>query len=140
MRASRGARRRRLSACWPCWAVVIVALSISACGANTASEDRTTSSPIGVNLGSGAEFVFEEGDDGMYEVSALVLQNADQGPMICTSEVADSAPPICGDVELSNWDWDKVEGEDRSGRGIWGTFHFFGRMENGSFTVDWPDS
>jgi hypothetical protein len=89
----------------------------------------------GPNLGEDAGFIYEERSDGTYEVLATVLESETQSPMICTGVSTSSLPPLCGDVELANWDWERVTEEQEEGGSTWGTFHFLGELAGGRFTV-----
>jgi hypothetical protein len=70
----------------------------------------------------------------LYEADAMVLE-ADEGPMLCLGGVLLSLPPQCGDLPITNWDWDAVEGEESESGATWGTFHVVGTFDRETFTV-----
>jgi hypothetical protein len=71
---------------------------------------------------------------GLYEADAIVLE-ADDGPMLCIGPMLLMLPPRCGDVPVSNWDWDAVEGEESSNGTTWGSYHVVGTIDGEAFTV-----
>ena len=73
-----------------------------------------------------------------YEVSATVLESPEHGPAICVGVMLTSLPPQCGDVPIANWDWAKVDGEERVGGTIWGEYHVIGTFDGTVFTLTDP--
>lgn len=55
--------------------------------------------------------------------------------MLCLGGVLTSLPPQCGDVPITNWDWDHVEGWQRLNGVTWGDYHVVGTYDGTSFTV-----
>jgi hypothetical protein len=55
--------------------------------------------------------------------------------MLCLGGGLDSLPPQCGDVPISNWDWDQVDGEERLSGVTWGEYHVVGTYDGSTFTV-----
>ena len=96
-------------------------------GASTLAERTTTAAPAQ--------------DAPLYEVNTTVLEQTEEmaggahGPALCLGGVAASYPPQCGDVPISNWDWDAVEGEESSSGTTWGVFHVVGAFDGTTFTV-----
>jgi hypothetical protein len=118
--------------------LALVALIVPGCGSQAQSVDTTSTTQfveVGTNRGEDAEFILEEKGNGVWEVQALVLENQDHGPQICTADIADSMPPLCGDIELTNWSWDAVTDEASIEETRWGTFHFVGEYEGEKFVV-----
>jgi hypothetical protein len=76
------------------------------------------------------------GGEQRYEATAIVLENEDHGPMLCLGGVALSLPPQCGDVPVSNWDWDEVPGERNLRGTTWGDYQVTGTYDGESFTVE----
>lgn len=70
-----------------------------------------------------------------YEASGTVLQGRDGKPMLCLGAVALSLPPQCGDVPITNWDWDRVEDEEHMSGVTWGDYHVVGTYDGASFAV-----
>ena len=70
----------------------------------------------------------------LYEANAMVFE-AEDGPMLCLGAVLLMLPPQCGDLPITTWDWDAVEGEVSESGATWGSFHVVGRLEGDAFTV-----
>lgn len=75
------------------------------------------------------------GGSSEHEADTTVLESPDHGPMLCLGGIADSYPPQCGDVPISNWDWGSVEGEESVSGTTWGSFHVVGTYNGTSFTL-----
>jgi hypothetical protein len=71
----------------------------------------------------------------LYEANAMVLEAGDAGPMLCLGAVAESYPPQCGDIPLTGWDWDAVEGEERAAGTVWGSYRVVGEYDGETFAV-----
>jgi hypothetical protein len=71
----------------------------------------------------------------LYEASVTVLDDGEQGPMLCLGAILESLPPQCGDVPIANWDWDAVEDEHSQGGTTWGDYHVVGTYDGQTFTV-----
>ena len=99
-----------------------LAALLTACGTapSAAPPDRPTEEPTGRQL---------------YEVTTVVLEDRSHGPMLCPGGMATSDPPQCGNVPVTNWDWDAVEGEQRKRGTIWGSYRLVGTYDGESFTV-----
>lgn len=70
-----------------------------------------------------------------YEANGLVLQRKGGQAMLCLGAIALSDPPQCGDVPITNWDWDRVEGWERRVGVTWGSYHIVGTYDGKAFTV-----
>jgi hypothetical protein len=102
-------------------AMLVFALSLTACGSDRTGEPQRTVS---------------RGDRGaLYEVDAMVLENRTHGPMLCLGGVLLSLPPQCGDVPILGWDWQTVEGEESARDTTWGLYHLVGRYDGKTFAV-----
>ena len=55
--------------------------------------------------------------------------------MLCLGTILLSLPPQCGDVRIANWDWERVDGEERLAGTIWGRYHVTGTFDGKSFGV-----
>lgn len=66
----------------------------------------------------------------------MVLESPEHGPMLCLGAIAESLPPQCGDVPITNWSWDAVEGERRRAGTTWGMYAVVGTFDGTSFTVE----
>ncbi|MGH2723317.1 MAG: hypothetical protein ACRDI0_03455 [Actinomycetota bacterium] len=71
----------------------------------------------------------------LYELTTTVLEDETHGPMLCPGGQTSSLPPQCGNVPITNWDWDEVDGEERMSGTIWGAFHVVGTFDGQAFTV-----
>src|SRR5919109_1877967 len=65
----------------------------------------------------------------------MLGEGAPHEPMLCLGAVLESLPPQCGDVPITNWNWDDVAGEERRSDTVWGSYHVVGTLDDGSFTV-----
>jgi hypothetical protein len=70
-----------------------------------------------------------------YQATATVLQSREHGPELCLGAVADSFPPQCGGVPITNWRWDQVEGDQTANGTTWETYQVVGTYDGVSFTV-----
>ena len=70
-----------------------------------------------------------------YQATSTVLQSRDHGPELCLGWVADSFPPLCGGLPITNWRWDQVEGEQAANGTTWGTYRLAGTYDGARFTV-----
>jgi hypothetical protein len=70
-----------------------------------------------------------------YEANAMVLQGKDGPAKLCLGGILTSLPPQCGDVPITNWDWDSVEGEERLSGSTWGDYRVEGTYDGAAFTV-----
>jgi hypothetical protein len=70
-----------------------------------------------------------------YETDGTVLESPDHGPELCLGGVAESFPPQCTGVPISNWDWTAVAGEESASGTTWGEFHLVGTYDGSSFTA-----
>jgi hypothetical protein len=70
-----------------------------------------------------------------YAASATVLESKTHGPELCLGIILDSLPPQCRGLPLTNWRWDRVDGEEAAAGTIWGSYHVVGTYDGASFTV-----
>jgi hypothetical protein len=105
--------------------IVLVAslLMGTACGGIERSDDGSRSRGV-------------TGGEKRYEATGIVLENEDHGPMLCLGMTLDSLPPQCGDVPITGWDWDGVQGERNLRGTTWGNYHLTGTYDGESFTVE----
>lgn len=69
------------------------------------------------------------------QADTVVLQAKDGPPMLCLGGILTSLPPQCGDVPVTNWDWDAVDGEERMSGVRWGAYHVVGTYDGERFTL-----
>lgn len=78
---------------------------------------------------------FGEVNGALFEANATVLESPGHGPALCVGAILTSLPPQCGDVPLTIWDWDWVEGETRSAGTTWGgNYRVVGTYDGERFT------
>jgi hypothetical protein len=70
-----------------------------------------------------------------YQATSTVLESRDRGPELCLGWVADSFPPLCGGLPITNWRWDQVEGKQAAGGTTWGTYRLVGTYDGATFSV-----
>jgi hypothetical protein len=70
-----------------------------------------------------------------YEATAIVLESEEHGPMLCLGTILESLPIQCGDIPISDWSWDEVDGENRRSGTIWGRYHVVGTYDGETFRV-----
>jgi len=51
------------------------------------------------------------GEPQRYRAVATVLEDDGHGPQLCLGAVAESYPPQCGGLDITNWTWDDVQHE-----------------------------
>lgn len=57
---------------------------------------------------------------------------------LCLGAVAESYPPQCSGVPITNWTWDGIEGSETSGDTTWGSYAVQGTYDGEEFTVTQP--
>lgn len=70
-----------------------------------------------------------------YQTTRIVMQSRTHGPELCIGATAAVYPLQCGGLPVTNWSWDKVEGERREGGRTWGTYRLVGTYDGAAFTV-----
>lgn len=70
-----------------------------------------------------------------YEVDATVLENRDHGPQLCLGVVLTSDPIQCGDVPVTNWDWEDVPHRQTDRGTTTAGVHVRGTYDGTSFTL-----
>jgi truncated hemoglobin YjbI len=73
-----------------------------------------------------------------YRATATVLESPDHGPELCLGGQADSYPPQCGGVPITNWDWDAVDDEESANGTTWGFYSVVGSFDGTSLTLTEP--
>lgn len=74
-------------------------------------------------------------EPGRYEADGTVLESPDHGAELCLGGIAESYPPQCSGLQILDWDWSEVEGEESASGTTWGTFHVVGTYDGTAFTV-----
>lgn len=57
---------------------------------------------------------------------------------LCLGAVAESYPPQCSGIPLSNWTWEGVDGAENAGGTTWGAYAVQGTYDGEEFTVTEP--
>lgn len=96
----------------------VVAASIAACG-SPPDRPRATSATA----------------EQRYRTTTTVLESKEHGPMLCLGGVAESLPPQCGDVPISNWNWDDVDDKESMSGTTWGEYDVVGTYDGATFTL-----
>ena len=113
----------------------LLLLVLGACGAGEPGTSQAVAPPASTSAPARA-----------YAADTLVLEqragpgtgaggHPEHGPMLCLGGVAQSYPPQCGEVPITNWDWDAVEGEEKASGASWGRYHVVGTYDGETFTV-----
>jgi hypothetical protein len=71
----------------------------------------------------------------LYQADGLVLEDGSHGPKLCLGVIADSLPPQCGGIPITNWDWGAAQGEQTSQETTWGSYHVVGTYDGSRFTL-----
>ena len=70
-----------------------------------------------------------------YSVERTVIGAPSHGPRLCFG-VEFSLPPQCGSgLDLIDWKWSRVKGEESTGGTTWGTYRIVGRYDGTRITV-----
>ena len=70
-----------------------------------------------------------------YGGNGTVLQSPAAAAELCLGAVAESLPPQCSGIPITNWDWDSVANEELASGVTWGSYHVVGTYDGRSFTV-----
>lgn len=57
---------------------------------------------------------------------------------LCLGPVAESYPPQCSGIPITNWSWDAVEGSETSDDVTWGAYAVQGTFDGDEFSVTQP--
>jgi hypothetical protein len=70
-----------------------------------------------------------------YEATGMVVQVGDRPAELCLGGMTLEFPPHCGTMPITNWSWDRVEGETSAAGRTWGQYHLVGTSDGTTFTV-----
>lgn len=73
-----------------------------------------------------------------FTATATVLESPEHGPQLCLGAVATSLPPQCGGPDITNWDWDEVDGAESMAGTTWGFYTVVGTYDGDRFTLTEP--
>lgn len=57
---------------------------------------------------------------------------------LCLGAVAESYPPQCSGIPVTNWTWEGIDGAESSGDTTWGAYAVQGTYDGEQFTVTQP--
>ncbi|MDE0547025.1 hypothetical protein [Microbacterium sp. C7(2022)] len=57
---------------------------------------------------------------------------------LCLGAIAESYPPQCSGIPLSNWTWEGIDGYESAGDVTWGAYAVQGTYDGSQFTVSTP--
>lgn len=125
--------RQRLYLAVALGAASVIALSGCATTAGAGGVPAASDAPAGASLGS----LWPAPPDGEVIAQGTVL-DADGEAQLCLGAVAESYPPQCAGLPITNWSWDDVEGSETSGTTTWGAYAVQGTYDGEEFTVTQP--
>ena len=70
--------------------------------------------------------------------TGTVLQEPGRRAVLCLGGVAESLPPQCSGLPITDWDWREVVGEERAGGAIFGDYVVAGTYDGERFTTSRP--
>lgn len=123
--------RRFLAAALGAASVVILAgcATPSGPGGSAGSPDAPPTAPLGS--------VWPASPSGEVIAQGTVL-DVDGDAELCLGAVAESYPPQCSGLPLTNWTWEGVDGSESSGDTTWGAYAVQGTYDGEAFTVTQP--
>ena len=83
--------------------------------------------------GSGSQSLVP--DSGRFADRATVIHLPGERATLCTGPVAESYPPQCDGIPITNWDWGSVPNEQVASGVRWGDYRVEGNVEEGEFTL-----
>jgi hypothetical protein len=107
-------------------------LSLAGC-ATPSLTPAASDAPPGASLGS----LSPAPPDGEVVAQGTVMDVAG-APELCLGAIAESSPPQCSGIPITNWSWDGVEGSETSGDVTWGAYAVQGTYDGEDFTVTQP--
>lgn len=114
-------------------AASVLALAGCATPAGSDGASGASDAPPGASLGS----LWPAPPEGEVIAQGTVL-DLDGDAELCLGAVAESYPPQCSGVPITNWTWDGIEGSETSGTTTWGAYAVQGTYDGEEFTVTQP--
>jgi len=102
-------------------------------GCATATGQGASDAPPGASLGS----LWPAPPEGEVLAQGTVM-DVGGDVELCLGAVAESYPPQCSGIPISNWEWDAVEGSETSGEVTWGAYAVQGTYDGEEFSVTQP--
>ena len=115
---------------------------LAACSGD--GDGGTVSDPAGSGGGSGSSSGASAGEmptsvpppDGEVVGVGTVMDTGQGDPELCLGAVAESYPPQCSGIPITNWDWKPVKDtSESSGTTRWGSYAVTGTYDGETFTV-----
>ena len=66
------------------------------------------------------------------------VMDVDGAAELCVGPIAESYPPQCSGIPITNWSWDGIEGSESSGDVTWGAYAVQGTYDGEAFSVTQP--
>ncbi|GAA1989489.1 hypothetical protein [Microbacterium pumilum] len=107
-------------------------IALSGCATPSAAP-AASDAPPGQSLGS----LWPAPPEGDVVAQGTVM-DVDGTAELCLGAVAESYPPQCSGIPLTNWSWDGVDGSETSGDVTWGTYAVQGTYDGEQFAVTQP--
>jgi hypothetical protein len=114
-------------------AASVLALAGCATPAGAGTPSSAADAPPGASLGS----LWPAPPEGDVLAQGTVMDVGGEVEL-CLGAVAESYPPQCGGMPITNWSWDDVEGSETSGDITWGSYAVQGSYDGEAFTVSQP--
>jgi hypothetical protein len=104
-------------------------LVLSACASAADSPGGSESPPFGT--------ILPGLPSGEVRAQGTVLDEGGSAEL-CLGPVAESYPPQCSGIPITNWTWDGVEGSESSAQVTWGAYALQGEYDGEAFSVTQP--
>lgn len=114
-------------------AASVLALAGCATPAGPGATAGSADAPPGASLGS----LWPAPPEGEVIAQGTVMDDGGDAEL-CLGAVAESYPPQCSGVPITNWTWDGIEGSETSGDTTWGAYAVQGTYDGEEFTVTQP--
>jgi hypothetical protein len=114
-------------------AASVLALAGCATPAGPGATGSSPDAPPGASLGS----LWPAPPEGEVIAQGTVMDVGGDAEL-CLGAVAESYPPQCSGVPITNWTWDGIEGSETSGDTTWGSYAVQGTYDGEEFTVTQP--
>ncbi|WP_127474882.1 hypothetical protein [Microbacterium sulfonylureivorans] len=114
-------------------AASVLALAGCATPAGSGTPSNPADAPPGASLGS----LWPAPPEGDVLAQGTVM-DVGGDVELCLGAVAESYPPQCSGIPITNWTWEGIQGSETSGDVIWGSYAVQGTYDGEEFTVTQP--
>jgi hypothetical protein len=104
-------------------------LALTSCASGAGSPGASTVAPLGSILPA-----LPSGE----VIAQGTVLDAGGSVELCLGAVAESYPPQCDGIALTDWSWSGIEGAETAGDVTWGAYAVQGEYDGESFTVTQP--